>query len=128
VATTLIVDDDLDMRSLLRHVIERADGALEVVGEAADGDEALAVYLSLGPPEQPDVVVLDYRMPRMSGLELARKILARFPGQAVILLSSFLDADTKREAVELGVAACVAKDDVEKLPAVIRAVASRPAR
>jgi CheY-like chemotaxis protein len=112
----LIVDDDLDMRLLIRLVIEMANEGLRVVGEAADGIEALEVYEALGPPEIPDVVILDNRMPNMTGLEAARRILERFPDQVVILYSAFLDADVRREAAELGVAACITKNEVDTIP------------
>jgi len=114
--TTLIVDDDLDMRLLVRLVIEMANDGLSVVAEAADGLEALEVYLSLDPPVIPDVVILDNRMPNMTGLEAAAEMLRRFPDQLVILYSAFLDKDLRRQAAELGIAACLTKDEIESLP------------
>jgi YesN/AraC family two-component response regulator len=125
VPTTLIVDDDLDMRLLIRLVIEMANEGLRVVGEAADGVEALEVYEALGPPEIPDVVILDNRMPNMSGLEAAKRILERFPEQVVILYSAFLDADVRKEATELGIAACLTKNEVDSLPERIHQLTGR---
>lgn len=118
--TTLIVDDDLDMRLLVRLVIEMANEGLRVVGEAADGIEALEVYLELGPPAVPDVVILDNRMPGLTGLQVAREIRARYPDQLVVLYSAFLDRDVQREAAEIGIAACLAKDEIDDLPARLR--------
>ena len=115
--TTLIVDDDLDMRLLVRLVIEMANDGLRVVGEAADGMEALQVFLSLDPPTMPDVVILDNRMPNMTGLEAAAEILARFPDQLVILYSAFLDKDVRREAARIGITECLTKDEIDSLPA-----------
>jgi YesN/AraC family two-component response regulator len=114
--TTLIVDDDLDMRLLIRLVIEMANEGLRVVGEASDGLEALEVYEQLGPPEVPDVVILDNRMPNMTGLEAAEEILRRFPDQVVILYSAFLDAEVRKQAAELGIALCLTKNEVDSLP------------
>ena len=122
--TTLIVDDDLDMRLLVRLVIEMANEGLRVVGEAADGVEALAVYQSLDPPAIPDVVILDNRMPNMTGLEAAREILTLFPDQIVILYSAFLDKEVKREAAEIGIAECLTKDEIDSLPARLHQLTS----
>ena len=120
--TTLIVDDDLDMRLLVRLVIEMANEGLRVVGEAADGLEALEVFMSLDPPTVPDVVILDNRMPNMTGLEAAEEILSRFPDQLVILYSAFLDKDVKREAKRIGIAECLTKDEIDSLPARLHAL------
>ncbi|HEY8721135.1 response regulator, partial [Pengzhenrongella sp.] len=65
--TVLVVDDDEDIRFLVRTVLTRA--GLEVVAEAIDGVEALAALERLDPPPDPAVVVLDNRMPGLSGLE-----------------------------------------------------------
>jgi CheY-like chemotaxis protein len=120
--TTLIVDDDLDMRLLVRLVIEMANEGLTVVGEAADGLEALEVFMSLDPPKMPDVVILDNRMPNMTGLEAAAEILERFPDQIVILYSAFLDKDVKREAARIGITECLTKDEIDLLPARLHAL------
>jgi YesN/AraC family two-component response regulator len=122
--TTLIVDDDLDMRLLVRLVIEMANEGLTVVGEAADGIEALEVYLALDPPTVPDVVILDNRMPNMTGLEAAAEILARYPNQLVILYSAFLDRDVKREAARIGITECLSKDEIDSLPARLHQLTS----
>ena len=120
VTTVLIVDDDLDMRLLVRMAIELANDGLEVVGEAADGYEAISVWRELDGPPVPDVVILDNRMPGLTGLEVAERILAERPGQLVVLYSAFLDPAVQAEAGRLGVAACVAKGDHEALPDLVR--------
>jgi CheY-like chemotaxis protein len=116
----LIVDDELDMRMLVRLVIEMADNGLTIVGEAADGTEALQVWRDLDGPPVPDVVILDNRMPELSGLEVAEQILAERPGQLIMLYSAFLDDTVRARAAELGIALCVSKHDLEALPALIR--------
>src|SRR5438445_13821077 len=115
--TTLIVDDELDMRTLVRVVIELANDGLSVAGEAANGEEALALWRSLDPPPVPDVVILDNRMPGLSGLDVAREILAEVPDQALILYSAYLNDDVVAEATSIGIRACVSKGDVRRLPA-----------
>jgi DNA-binding NarL/FixJ family response regulator len=123
--TTLIVDDEMDMRTLVRLVIELANDGLSVAGEAADGEEALAVWRSLDPPPVPDVLILDNRMPGLSGLDVARQILAELPAQAVILFSAHLDDGLRAEAAAIGIRACVAKRDIGHLPETIRDVVNQ---
>ena len=72
--TILVVDDEVDMRTLVRVVINLANNGLSIVGEATDGEEALAAWRNLEAPE-PDVIVLDNRMPNLTGLEVAERIL-----------------------------------------------------
>lgn len=118
--TMLIVDDELDMRMLVRLVIEMANNGLTIVGEAADGAEALQVWRDLDGPPVPDVVILDNRMPELSGLEVAQQILAERPGQLILLYSAFLDDSVRARAAELGVSRCVSKHELERLPGLIR--------
>ncbi len=120
--TMLIVDDEMDMRMLVRVVIEMANHGLSIVGEAADGDEAIKVWRDLNGPPVPDVVILDNRMPGLSGLDVARRILAERPGQLIVLYSAFLDDQVREEAREIGISTCVSKDDLERLPSVIESL------
>ena len=108
----LIVDDEEDMRFLVRTVIEAANHGLKVSGEAADGAEAIERWRA----ERPEVVVLDQRMPGMTGLETAEKILAESPDQRIILFSAYLDPETTAEATRVGVDMCLAKSDYNRLP------------
>ena len=117
VANVLIVDDELDMRLLVRIVIENAHEDIEIVGEASDGADALRTWRTC--PEPPDVVVLDYRMPGLSGLDVAAQLLAERPDQIIVLYSAYLDDRTRADALLLGVASCVAKGDVAQLPDII---------
>ena len=66
----LIVDDEDDMRALLRATLELADARLSVAAEAVDGEDAVAKWREA----RPDVVVIDQRMPHTSGLEAAKRI------------------------------------------------------
>lgn len=117
--TMLIVDDELDMRMLVRIVIEMANHGLRIVGEAADGTEALKVWRDLDGPPAPDVVILDNRMPGLSGLEVAEQILRERPGQIIVLYSAFLDDDVRAKAAAIGITRCVSKQELDQLPALI---------
>ena len=116
--TVLVADDEPDMRELARVFLEM-DG-FDVVGEAVDGGEALQRFVSLDPPPVPTIVLLDNRMPVMSGLEAAERILHEHPAQLVVLFSAHLDETVEQEARDLGVAACVSKMDTANLPTILR--------
>jgi two-component system chemotaxis response regulator CheY len=109
---TLIVDDDEDMRFLLRAVIERANEGLQVAAEAGGADEALAQWRAV----QPDVIVLDHRMPGTTGIEVAEVILAEHPTQSIILFSAYLDDDLVARADAIGIRACISKDRYDDIP------------
>jgi CheY-like chemotaxis protein len=120
--TALIVDDDEDMRLLLRTFLTRA--GLVVVEEAVDGPEALEVFERLDPPPIPTVIVLDNRMPTLSGLEVARMVLERLPEQRIILFSAFLSPEIEQAAADLGVSACLAKTEIRELAGLITSLTS----
>jgi Response regulator containing CheY-like receiver domain and AraC-type DNA-binding domain len=123
-ATMLIVDDELDMRMLIRIVIEMANHGLSIVGEAADGEEAIQVWRDLDGPPVPDVVILDNRMPRLTGLEVAEQILQERPDQLIVLYSSFLDDAVRARAAAIGITRCVSKQELEQLPSLVRELTS----
>lgn len=95
----VVVDDSPTVRSLLRRILE-ADGEIEVVGEARDGVEALALVQSL----RPDVVTMDIHMPRMDGLEATREIMIVAPTPIVVVTSSARAGDVNgaMSALEAG--------------------------
>jgi CheY-like chemotaxis protein len=111
---TMIVDDQEDIRLLLRAVFETASDVV-VACEAATGAEALDILETC----DPRVVVLDQMMPGLNGVETAERMLARRPGQLVVLCSAYLDDVIEHEAKLVGIAALVHKDDVRELPSVI---------
>jgi CheY-like chemotaxis protein len=115
--SVLIVDDEETIRELARLVLERAGAT--VLDEAENGVIALERYRSHNPPSRPRVVLLDNRMPGLTGLEVAAEMLDEHPTQIVVLFSAHLDAATISRARGLGVAACVAKNDVIKLPGIL---------
>jgi len=118
--TTLIVDDHPDIRLLMRMVIQAAGSGVLVVGEAATGEQALALIDQLNPR----VVVLDEMMPGISGLETAQRIRATRPNQMIILCSARTDDDLRRAAVDMGINACVSKDELPAMPLRILQVAA----
>jgi DNA-binding NarL/FixJ family response regulator len=113
---TLIVDDDEDMRLLLRIMINGANHGLEVVGQAATGEEALVLHRDL----DLDVIVLDQQMPGLSGVETAERLLAEDPDMPIVLYSAFLDPDVRQRAARVGIRQCVTKGDVPTLIGALR--------
>ena len=114
----LVVDDEEDMRTLVRATIELADEGLSVTGEAVDGDDAVRKWHD----ERPDVIVLDERMPVATGLEAARRILAEDPNQPVVMLTAYPDRRVQLAAGRLGVRACMSKDDIRVLAPLLRTI------
>jgi DNA-binding NarL/FixJ family response regulator len=112
---TLIVDDEEDMRLLLRTTIKLANRGLEVLGEATDGVEALEAWRA----EDPDCIVIDHRMPRKSGMEVCEEILREQPEQRIVLFSAFVDDAMRSKARRLGVRACLDKNEVHRLPEIL---------
>ena len=93
----LIADDHPLFRDGLRSLLESVPET-ELVGEAATGEDAVASADSM----QPDVVLMDIRMPRVNGIEATRRILNASPRTAVLMLTMFEDDDTVFEAVRAG--------------------------
>jgi DNA-binding NarL/FixJ family response regulator len=118
--TVLLVDDHTLVRRGFRRLLEDDDG-IEVVGEASDGDEAVQLALKL----LPEVVVMDCAMPGTSGLVATRRILARAPKTAVLMLSMHSEATLVRQAMDAGARGYVLKDaiDLDLASAVKRAAA-----
>ena len=113
----LVVDDHAVVREGLRSFLELQDG-IEVVGEAADGEEALELARRVGP----DVVLMDLVMPNVDGLEAMRRLRQSAPTARVIVLTSFLDEDHLLPAMRAGAAGYLLKNaQPQELARAIRA-------
>jgi DNA-binding NarL/FixJ family response regulator len=110
----LIVDDTEHVRRMLRNMLE-LDG-FEVVGEAGNGPDGVSLVADAAA----DVVVIDYKMPEMDGLETAARIRAVRPTQVMILYTAFIDADLEQRAREVGVSVVLGK--VEGLESLEREI------
>jgi DNA-binding NarL/FixJ family response regulator len=116
----LLVDDQRLMREGLRTLLELEEG-LEVCGEAADGLQALQAYETL----QPDVVLMDIRMPNMNGVEAIRRIQMRWPNSRLIILTTFDDQEYVFEGLRAGALGYLLKDvSGQELASAIRTVAA----
>ncbi len=115
----LLADDQALLRSGFRMVLEEQDG-IEVVGEAADGDEAVARTLEMSP----DVVLMDVRMPGSDGIEATRRIVEQRPATRVLILTTFDLDEYAFSALRYGASGFLLKDaQPAELAAAIRSVA-----
>jgi DNA-binding NarL/FixJ family response regulator len=113
-----IAEDTEHVRKMLVDILGLH--GFEIVGEASSGEEAVR---EVGAAD-PDVVVMDLRLPGIDGLQTARQIREERSDQQVIIYSAYIDADVERRAKEAGVAVCVPKlSGVEALAREITAVA-----
>ena len=100
----LVVDDHTIVRDGISALLELA-GDIEVVGEAADGSEALAMIRKL----EPNVVLMDIAMPIMGGLEATRRINKEFPRTKVLILTQYDDKEYVFPVIEAGASGFVSK-------------------
>ena len=105
----VVVDDDAAVRGVLRPALERL--GIEVVGEAADGFEAVDVVRGV----DPDVVLMDLQMPGMGGLEATREIKEAMPFVQVVFVTVYDDPHPTRSAQEVGAYAYLLKDSSPEL-------------
>lgn len=115
----LLADDHAVVRTGTRELLERQPD-LNIVGEAADGEEAVRLTAEL----QPDVVVMDVRMPRMSGVEATRRIKAEHPEVRVLVLTAHDDDEYVFALLQAGANGYLMKTaEIEELVKAIRTVA-----
>jgi two-component system response regulator NreC len=114
----LLADDHIVMRNGLRLLLERQPH-LQVVGEAADGRQAVALSESANP----DVVIMDIGMPNLNGIEATRQIVNHNPRTAIAILSMHSDESYVIRALKAGARAYLLKDSAEAdLLAAVRAL------
>ncbi len=115
----VLADDHNLVRAGIRVLLEQQPG-IKVVGEAADGHEALAKCRA----EKPDLLLLDIAMPGLNGMDVAERIPRESPCTRVVVLSMYADEAFVRRAIKLGIAGYMLKDAfADELPVLLRAVA-----
>ncbi len=116
----LVADDAPFIREIVRHVAEK--NGIELVGEAADGAEAVTLAQTL----KPDVILMDIIMPKMSGIEATKAILESLPSTKIIAFSTTDQETVVIRALEAGCVSFVVKPfKAEELLAVIRKAAAK---
>ena len=104
----VLIDDHALVRRGFRLMLDD-DDALEIVGEASDGEEAI----QLTERAQPDVVVMDCALPKLDGMEAARRIKKQWPGIAILMLSMHSEDTWIRLALESGANGYILKSAVD---------------
>ncbi len=116
----VICDDHAVFRRGLAMVLE-GEAGIDVVGEAADGEEAVAVTEELAP----DVVLMDVRMPKGGGIDATRAIAELVPSARIVMLTVSDEEDDLYEAIKAGAAGYLLKEiSIEEVAGAVRAVAS----
>ena len=113
----LIVDDDPLVCRSLKTILE-ADPDLRIAGIGYDGNEAIELYRLL----LPDILLMDIRMPRMSGLEAAESILKAHPEAKILFLTTFSDTEYIVKALRIGAKGYILKQHFESIIPAVRAV------
>ena len=114
-ATLLIVDDNAEMRRLMRQVAAEPN---DLVIECADGDEVMEAYAE----HHPDWVVMDVEMKRVDGLTATSILTRRYPEAKVVIVTKYTDDETRRAAKESGALFFLGKDEIFLLPRFIREI------
>jgi DNA-binding NarL/FixJ family response regulator len=114
--SVLIADDDPDHRLILRYLLTFVSDRMTIVGEAADGADALDLALRA----RPDIVITDLVMPRLNGVELTRRIRQELPETKIIVVSSYPEDTYRHMASDSGADAFVSKQVMARslLPAI----------
>ncbi|MFJ7916956.1 MULTISPECIES: response regulator [unclassified Lysinibacillus] len=114
VPTVLVVDDTLFMRVAISNMF--SEWGYEVVGNAGNGKEAVAMYREL----QPDLITMDVTMPVMTGIEAVKEIIPEFPDAKIIMITALGQQKLIVEAIESGAKDFMTKPfEPERLKAVV---------
>ena len=114
----VVIDDIADIRRLVGLILETAGH--RVVAEAADGRDGVDVVLA----HAPDLVVMDWQMPELDGVEATRRICARAPGTRVVAFSSASDPGVRSEFLDAGAVAYHDKTDIGGLEDTVARIAA----
>jgi DNA-binding NarL/FixJ family response regulator len=117
----LLVDDQIIIRQGLRSLLE-SQADFQIVGEAENGKSAIALVEQLyDTPEQPDLILMDVRMPVMDGVAAIKKLSEQFSSISVLVLSTFDDDEYITQAMQFGAKGYLLKDTaIEEIAAAIR--------
>jgi DNA-binding NarL/FixJ family response regulator len=116
----IVADDQRVVREGLTLMLGLIDG-IEPVGAAADGEEALAMVAEM----QPDVVLMDLRMPRLDGIQATRRLAETHPGVGVVALTTYADDETIVQALQAGARGYLTKDaGAEQIRSAVERVAA----
>jgi CheY-like chemotaxis protein len=119
----VVVDDNAQLRQLLSTLLQ-TDARFEVVGEAADGLEALRAI----DEHDPELMLLDLSMPVMDGMEVLEQLAQRDRSPVTVVLSGYADEALRQQLLTAGAAQCVEKGlDFSKLTELLVATVPRPA-
>jgi len=113
----LIVDDSDLVRRSLRMVLQ-ANPDWEICGEAADGVSAIEIFKEL----RPNIVILDFQMPGINGIETARRMAEIAPAIPVVLFTQHASADLERHALEVGIRSVVSKTNAFPMVGMIESL------
>jgi len=103
--TIVVADDTPDYRQIVRYLLAPLADTMTIVGEAADGEEALALVRF----HRPDLVITDLIMPRLNGVELTKQIRRELPETRIILISSYTEDAYRLMASDSGADVFVSK-------------------
>ncbi|MCI8797941.1 MAG: response regulator transcription factor [Dorea sp.] len=113
----VIVDDDILVASALKTILEAGED-VTVSGTGRDGSDALSLYRE----HRPDVLLMDIRMQKVSGLDASKQIMEEYPEARILLLTTFADDEYIVKALKYGVKGYLLKQDYQSILPAIRAV------
>jgi DNA-binding NarL/FixJ family response regulator len=121
--TIVVADDDADYREIVRALLRPMSDTVIIVGEAAEGEEALALVRR----ERPDILITDLVMPHLNGVELTRHIRRELPHTRIILISSHTEDAYRLMASDSGADVFVSKQVITTslLPAILDLIRRR---
>lgn len=105
----VLLADDHDMVRMGLKTYLSLDPSFDVIGEASNGKEVLDMLRSMEPQERPDLILMDLMMPVMNGAETTTAVMEEFPGQKIVILTSFLEDELVVKCVEAGAVSYVLK-------------------